>query len=275
MFKLNPATKTLTTLHSFNGTDGTIPVAGVVFDAAGALYGTTATGGAHGFGTVFKLDPVTNVLTVLHSFTGADGATPLAGLVFDAAGALYGTTANGGAHGVGTVFKLNPVTQSLTTLHVFTGGTEGANPAAGLVFDTNGALYGTTVLGGVGLCNCGTVFKLDPATKVLTTLVAFDNIPGGANPYAGLVFDTTGALYGTTSRGGGPNRLERTVNPFWFGTVFKLDFGVLTTLHTFVVPGAPGIAPHAGLVFDTTGALYGTTLTCNGFCLGTVFKLVP
>jgi uncharacterized repeat protein (TIGR03803 family) len=318
---------TFTTLHSFTGADGANPVAGLVFDTKGALYGTTSAGGGPAnSGTVFKLNPATQYLTTLHAFTGPDGANPVAGLVFDAAGALYGTTYHGGAANDGTVFKLDPATKTLTTLYVFNGsGVSGSNvfPNAALVFDTTGALYGTTH--GV---SGGTVFKLDPATKVLTTLYhffifSFRHIFIEPIPY-GVVFDTTGALYGTTNVGGfyGPFYYTRqyvgtvfkldpatqvlaTLHVFTGGadgglpyarlvfengalcgttssggahgqgTVFKLDptTQVLTTLHAFT--GADGANPQAGLVFDTTGALYGTT-SAGGFSnLGTVFKLVP
>jgi uncharacterized repeat protein (TIGR03803 family) len=152
--------KGFTTLHNFTYGDGAFPVAGVVFDTTGALYGTTYQGGsAVNQGTVFKLDPAIQVLATLHVFTGgADGGLPYARLVFEK-GALYGTTSSGGAHGQGTVFKVDPTTHVLTTLHAFSGA-DGANPQAGLVFDTTGALYGTTSAGGSS--NLGTVFKLVP-----------------------------------------------------------------------------------------------------------------
>jgi uncharacterized repeat protein (TIGR03803 family) len=215
---------TSTTIHAFTGADGAVPRAGLVFDTNGALYGTTSAGGGPAnAGTVFKLNPATQILTTLHAFTGPDGANPVAGLVFDTNGALYGTTYHGGAANDGTAFKLDPATKTLTTLYVFTGsGENGSNvfPNAALVFDTTGALYGTTA--GV---SGGTVFKLDPATKTLTTLYhffifSFRHIFIEPIPY-GVVFDTTGALYGTTNWGGfyGPFYYSRQ----YVGTVFKLD----------------------------------------------------
>jgi uncharacterized repeat protein (TIGR03803 family) len=192
------------------------------------------------------------------------------GVVFDTTGPLYGTTNWGGFRlvfpyyqYVGTVFKLDPATKAFTILHNFTYG-DGALPVAGAVFDTTGALYGTT-LHGDSAVNQGTVFKLDPLTQVLTTLHVFTGGADGGLPYARLVFDTKGALYGTTSSGGANGN----------GTVFKLDptTQVLTTLHAF--SGTDGANPQAGLVFDTTGALYGTTSAGGTSNLGTVFKLVP
>jgi uncharacterized repeat protein (TIGR03803 family) len=261
MFKLDPASKALTTLHSFTGADGSWPFAVLVFGTKDTLYGTTAFGGAHGYGTLFKLDTATKALTTLHSFTGADGSLPTSVLVFDTKDALYGTTLQGGAHGFGTVFKLDTATKVLTTLHSFTGA-DGSLPYAVLVFDTKGALYGTTFQGGAH--NVGTVFKLEPATKELAVLHSFRGTDG-ANPNAGLVFDTKGELYSTTGFGG----------KYGKGTVFKLDLAtkVLTTLHAFT--GADGANPYAGLVFDTKGALYSTTIQGGAHNLGTAFKLVP
>ena len=147
-------------LHSFTGDDGSIPYAGLVVDTAGNLYSTTLFGGSSGYGTVFKLDP-SGTETVLYSFTnaGGDGAYPLAGLVMDAVGNLYGTTDDGGSSSYGTVFKLDS-SGSETVLHSFTNSSsgDGAFPFASLVMDIAGNLYGTTIHG----VSSGyvTVFKL-------------------------------------------------------------------------------------------------------------------
>ncbi len=276
VFELTP-TETLTVLHSFAVFgDGGVPLAGLIADAAGNLYGTTANGGASSRGTVFELTPTGAALTVLHSFssTGSDGANPSAGLIADAAGNLYGTTAFGGAgtncpSGCGTVFKLMP-TGTLTVLHSF-GGSDGANPSAGLIADAAGNLYGTTADGGAGTncpSGCGTVFELTP-TGTLTVLHSF-TFSDGANPFAGLIADAVGNLYGTTISGGVSGR----------GTVFELTpTGTLTVLHSFT--GSDGGFPSAGLIADATGNLYGTTseggasANCSVFGCGTVFKLTP
>src|SRR6185369_16323811 len=144
------------------GQDGYTPAAGLVPDEAGNLYGTTEGGGAFGvFGTVFKLDASGN-LTVLHSFAGAptDGEFPLAGLIRDKAGNLYGTTEVGGAFNNGTVFKVDS-TGKETVLHSFAGSpSDGGFPQGGLILDKAGNLYGTTGKGGAS--NLGTIFKLSP-----------------------------------------------------------------------------------------------------------------
>ena len=199
------------------------------------LYGTTVFGGANGAGTVFELTPPSSprgawTFTILYSFSpftifpgGAtgDGNGPAAGLISDATGALYGTTANGGANGYGTVFKLTPPAVAggpwtETVLYSFTGGSDGGSPKASLIFDESGALYSTTTVG--GLNGQGTVFKLTPpgvpdGAWTETVLYSFAGLDVGTSPSgAGLIFDSSGALYGTTSTGGANG----------FGTVFKL-----------------------------------------------------
>jgi uncharacterized repeat protein (TIGR03803 family) len=209
VFKLDTS-HTLTVLYSFSGGgDGAQPQAGLVRDSDGNLYGTTVAGGSNGSGTVFKLG-TSHTLTVLYSFSGgSDGAHPLAGLVRDSDGNLYGTTPNGGGSGLGAVFKLD-TSHTLTVLYSFAGG-DGANPYAGLVRDSDGNLYGTTPNGGGS--GLGAVFKLD-TSHTLTVLHSFSGgTNDGATPYAGLVRDSDGNLYGTTVSGGSSNR----------GTVFVVS----------------------------------------------------
>jgi uncharacterized repeat protein (TIGR03803 family) len=231
VFELTPAGGggwTEQVLHSFNnnGADGSLPAAGLIFDAAGNLYGTTVNGGTGsncvlGCGTVFELTPAAGggwTEQVLHSFNnnGADGSTPFAGLIFDAAGNLYGTTFAGGTYGYGTVFELTPAAGggwTETVLHNFGNGTDGTAPYAGLIFDAAGNLYGTTSYGGT--YNYGTVFELTPAAGggwTETVLHNFGNGTDGITPYAGLIFDAAGNLYGTTFVGG----------TYGYGTVFEV-----------------------------------------------------
>jgi uncharacterized repeat protein (TIGR03803 family) len=208
VFKLSP-TGAETVLHSFNGADGAVPDSGfLVLDKAGNLYGTTNGGGAHNHGVVFKLSP-TGTETVLHSFTeGADGAYPVAGLLRDAARNLYGTTDGGGAHNQGVVFKLSPCDSGydFSVVHSFTGGADGGGPTGDLIQDAAGNLYGTTGSGGSSTCllgagNCGVVFKLSP-TGTETVLYSFIGGADGGGPYAGVIQDAVGNLYGTTPGGG-------------------------------------------------------------------------
>jgi uncharacterized repeat protein (TIGR03803 family) len=268
------ADATFTVLYSFKWdfADGAFPYAGVVLDAAGNLYGTTYWGGASGLGTVFKLD-TTGAETVLHSFNGGDGSNP-ADLIRDANGNLYGTTQFGGASDAGTVFKLD-TTGAETVLHSFVGPpTDGLRPIAGLVRDAGGSLYGTTLAGGSSSnCGggCGTVFRLD-TTGAETVLHSFaKKRRDGKFPYAGLVRDAAGNLYGTTVQGGASNNCVGGC-----GTVFRLDTtGGETLLHRFVggSPATDGERPGAGLVRDAAGNLYGTTPQGGAYGAGTVFKV--
>jgi len=209
VFKITPD-GTETILHVFGSQgDGALPQAGLIMDASGNLYGTTWSGGAHGFGfgTVFKLAP-DGTETILHSFAGAsDGAQPVAGLIADNLGNLYGTASIGGGtgcrgnEGCGAIFKLAPE-GTATILHAFQGGSDGANPVAGLTADSAGNLYGTTLRGGGTGCakqlGCGTVFKFSQGTGLVTVIHAFDRRHGFA-PYGALLMDEKGNLYGTAA----------------------------------------------------------------------------
>src|ERR1035441_4343728 len=194
---------------------GAIPYAGVIRDSAGNLYGITFSGGTAGAGVVYKLDAAGRQ-TVLYSFTGgADGANPNAGVIGDPEGDLYGTTPYGGTanqacpSGCGVVYKLD-TTGRQTVLYSFTGGADGANPNAGVIRDPAGNLYGTTSDGGTG--RAGVVFKLDAAGQE-TVLYSFTDGADGGNPYAGLIRDSAGSLYGTAYHSGTTG----------WGVVFKLD----------------------------------------------------
>ena len=265
VFELKHTTNgwTETILHSFGASgDGSQPYCALTLDTTGNLYGTTNVGGAYSYGTVFKLTP-SGTETILHNFdlNGRDGANPIAGVVMYS-GNLYGTTEYGGAYGYGTVFKLTP-SGTEKILWSFRNGTDGAYPVAGLVV-YNGNLYGTTANGGA--YGDGTVFEVT-LSGTETILHSFDNNDiDGINPYAGLVV-YKGNLYGTTVNGGGTGSAA--------GIVFKMtSSGTETILHTF--GGSPdGAFPRGGVVFDTSGNLYGTTLSGGRNGVGTVFKLTP
>ena len=326
VFKLTPPAKgqtnwTETVLYTFcslsNCNDGAAPHAGLIADKEGALYGTTGSGGSgcpyitSGCGTVFKLTPPAKgqsnwTETVLYSFSGSDGAYPGAGLIADEGGALYGTTSGGGTGNfivnAGTVFKLTPPAKGQskwteTLLYSFcslSNCSDGWRPAAGLIADEQGVLYGTTALGGTGVgvggsscpSGCGTVFKLAPTKgQTVWTPTVLYRFSGsdGASPQAGLIADKEGALYSTTALGGS----SCPQNPNGCGTVFKLTppakgqtVWTPTVLYSFT-GGSDGVGPSAGLIADKEGALYSTTYNGGGSCpqntygCGTVFKLTP
>jgi uncharacterized repeat protein (TIGR03803 family) len=278
VFKLTPAGLEAV-LYSFGSqiADGRYLYAGLVLDKQDNLYGATYSGGAYGYGTVFKLTPAGQE-TVLYSFQcqSGDGCGPAGALVFDKKDNLYGTTVGGGGpNNPGTVFMLTPAGNE-TVLHSFGAQSEdGHHPYGGLIFDKQGNLYGTTCCGGVH--GYGTVFKLTLAGSE-TVLYSFGSVPGdGHGPNAALVFDKQGNLYGTTSAGG--------VNPGAFhlydqGTVFKITpTGTETVIYNFGVATGDAFSPGGSLVFDKKGHLYGTTAYGGAqggvYGEGSVFKLTP
>src|SRR5579872_2339623 len=213
-----------TVLYHFKGApDGANPAAALVADGRGNLYGTTKAGGNagcfqnKGCGTVFELSPPSTPggpwnETVLYTFLGpevGDGGNPISSVIFDGNGNLYGTTPIGGAASAGAVFELTPPANgsgqwSEIILYSFKGSPDGESPEAGLRFDQTGNLYGTTSSGGVGSCNCGTVFELSPSEVLSVTwneniLHSFAGPPtDGGTPTASLVADPKGRLYGST-----------------------------------------------------------------------------
>jgi hypothetical protein len=260
VFEVQAGTGTITTLASFNGANGVNPQAGLVLDQSGNLFGTTAgttlAGQTLNDGTVFELLAGSGTITTLASFNGNNGEDPQAGLIEDSSGNLFGTTASGGVGypggsgftGFGTVFEVAKGSGTITTLAFFNH-TNGGNPYAGLLEDSSGNLFGTTVDGGEGSesawwSGAGTVFEIQKGGSI-TSLVSFNssNGAGGAEPEAGLTEDSSGNLFGTTL----------------FGTVFELPAGTgaISTLATF--NWSNGEAPEAGLVEDSSGNLFGTT----------------
>ena len=279
-------------LYRFHGKDGAVPNS-VMLGADGALYGTTTVGGAYGGasygGVVFQLIHKADGKwheTVLHSFAGSDGDAPEGPLVADKAGNLYGTTAYGGPNGCtglgcGLAFELVKGKGKWTykVLFYFSNG-EGLWPYAGVIFDSQGNLYGTTSAGGnYSACpnegGCGVVFELTPDGKgswAESIVYEFQGTDGGGS-FAPVIFDSAGDLYGTTSYGGAHQS----------GTVFKLTPGqqgqwTENVLHSFSYGTKDGDAPGYGLIFDVAGNLYGTTPFggMNGpQGWGTAFKLTP
>jgi len=271
----------LTTLVSFNGTNGDFPGNGALVQGTdGNFYGTTlgsGNGSKGAAGTVFKITPG-GELTTLYNFCSksgcTDGATPYAGLIQASDGNLYGTTFQGGANDSGTVFRITSG-GALTTLYSFCsqpgplgppfGCADGVSPSVGLIQASDGNLYGTTPSGGAtnpiglgGPNGIGTVFRITLG-GTLTTLYSFCSQPqcaDGGQPTAGLIQATDGNLYGTTE-----------------STAFKLSLeGALTTLYTFCSVDCP---LPSGLIQATDGNFYGTTVGGGTSDDGTVFKMTP
>lgn len=303
-------------LYTFSGlSDGAAPTGPLIFDSNGNLYGTTVNGGdtngsncpglspPTGCGVVFKLTPPSSgsgswTETVLYTFTGSsDGSYPQAGLVFDLKGNLYGTASSGGDTsgsnctpfgGCGVVFELTPPSGGSgawteTVIHTFTGEPDGSLPYAGLIFDSLGKnLYGTTV--GGGAYNFGTVFELSPPPSgkgawTEDVLYSFTGVIDGNNPFASLIFDPSGNLYGTAFGGSRGSGVAFELSPPSGDTALWTE----NVLYNFA--GAKdGGSPYGNLIFDSNGNLYstaaiggdthGSNCKTTGGC-GVVFELTP
>ena len=263
VFKITP-TGTESVVYSFaGGADGSHPIAGLFRDPkTGNLYGTTIYGGSTNNGTVFVLSPTTGVETVLYSFKGGlDGFNPSSSVVKSGTN-IFGTTFNGGQFGNGTIFKL-AATGKETILHSFNSAfptLDGSSPYGSLVLH-KGIFYGTTIMGGAS--NLGTVYSI---TKTGSYALLY-SFKGGSNdgqtPYAGVAFDSTDNMYGTTYGGGIDNA----------GVVYKIAAGVDSILYSFHRNGGDGINPQAALIRYKNN-FYGTATggNANG---GSVFKVTP
>jgi uncharacterized repeat protein (TIGR03803 family) len=289
VFSVNPATGAETVLHSFGASgDGNKPFAKLA-NAGGLLYGTTEGGGVQncsmGYcGTVFSVNPTTSAETVVYAFqNNNDGAQPQAGLI-NLHGQLYGTTDYGGTgdggfemcfYGCGTVFSVKLKTVKETALYNFNDTPGDGSLPSGDLLDVGGMLYGTTENGGA--YSKGTVFSVNPKTKIETAIYAFQGGSDGSFPVAGLI-NVGGTLYGTTSGGGSPNAPNCTSYPYGCGTVFAIDpkTGVERVVYSFQ-GGADGKDPYPGLVY-IRGTLYGITANgggsanCGSGC-GTAFSV--
>lgn len=278
------AQRPLRTLHRFaGGADGENPTAALVEDSAGNFYGTTEYGGANGYyGTVFEMTPPTWIKTTLYSFhNDGDGARPTDALILDAAGNLYGTTSDSNAGGYGEIIELSPPTTrrgawTETVLYSFQGGSDGAYPYGGLVWDPQGDLYGATET---------SVFELSPPAEkggAWTFTLLHDFVcctSDGWSSLAGLVRDSQGNLYGTTEWGG--SYTGEYCAYLGCGTVFEvsppsLPGGAWTETVLYRFAGEPdGFDPFGALTLDSHENLYGTTYSGGSGGGGTVFELSP
>ena len=281
--------QTFTVIHDFTpGRDGSLPATGLTADVAGSFYGTTSSSDVGG-GTVFKLINSASgwQLTTLYAFGplgGDDGAAPWTRVALGRDGTLFGTTAGGGSsscypNGCGTVFQIKPFPRAPRSviapwnenmLYAFSGGIDGAGPEGELTWDAAGNLYGTS--GGYYESSLGTIFELSPSGAGWTesTLYSVQNYHDGARPVGGVVFDTSGNLYGVYA----------TSDPYGggYGSVYQLVHSESgweqRILHAFT-GGTDGGNPRGGLIADSSGNFYGTTTGGGSGNGGTVFELTP
>ncbi len=255
----------LMALAMFNGANGLDPQGGVVLDSSANLFGTTYQGGGFADGTVFEIAKGSGAITDLASFNAVNGEGPLAGVVLDSSGDVFGTTSVGGdltqndGDGDGTVFEIAQGSGTVTTLATFNGA-NGDFPGASPILDSSGDLFGTAIGGGDN--GDGTVFEIANGSDAITTLASFNGDNGNA-PSTDVVLDSSGNLFGTTNTGGDNSD----------GTVFEIANAsmAITTLVSF--NGANGAAPSAGVLLDSLGNLFGTCTYGGDNGDGTVFEI--
>jgi uncharacterized repeat protein (TIGR03803 family) len=270
--------QTESVLYTFtDGPDGGGPFGELIFDSAGNLYGTTNAGGISnngGYGVVFELSPATGggwTESPLYAFQGGnDGRGPIAGVVFDTAGNIFGTTEFGGLHNMGTVYELSPAAGGGWTeqvLYSFAGSSDGGLPNSPLVFDAAGNLYGTAATGGSqGL---GTVFQLSPVSGGgWTEKTILNGTAARGSSFRNVTFDNHGNLYTNAASGGSSNN----------GTIIRLtptSFGWNAGVVYTFLGGADGSQPASGLTFQAPGRLFGATESGGAYGFGTVYELTP
>jgi len=261
IFKIAANTDTIIPLASFSGPDGIYPRGGLVVDAQGNVFGTTAAGGTTGAGTLFEYSASANAIETLVNFTGPNGAFPLAGISTDGAGNLFGITdgQRAGGRNKSTIFEYNISTSTLTTLATLA---LNLDPRSTPVIDSNGNLFGTTRHGGKN--DGGTLFELVHGAGTITTLASFTG-PNGQFPDGGLLMDSQGDIFGITNNGGSHGN----------GAAFEWSpsSSTLTLLASFT--NAIGIRPLGNLVMDSGGNLFGVTALGGGHAGGSVFELTP
>jgi uncharacterized repeat protein (TIGR03803 family) len=281
IYKVNPVTGMRTTVVEFTGRTGSAlgnrPLMGLVPDDLGNFWGTTQMGGINDRGTLFKINQASGAITTVQQFgqTGWTHGIYATGLMKDAQGILWGTlSSNGTGSGFGGIYRVNPATNAVTGVLLFTGITganKGSNPYGGLLDDGAGFLWGTTFSGGDS--DFGTAFKLEKSTGKLTTLVSFTGIASttfpGAFPSGRLADDSAGFIWGTTS---GTNSINSTSR----GTVFKINkatgsFANVQSLNSLAINF--GTAPFGGLTPDGLGNLWGMTSSRGTDNVGTVFRV--
>jgi uncharacterized repeat protein (TIGR03803 family) len=257
------AANSFNTIYSFDpDTDGNIPYAALVQGADGNFYGVNTTGGRSDNGTIFSIAAGGGNFRVLNTFTKSNqGIQPEGGLVQATDGNFYGTTSEGGANEVGTLYRVIPSTGKLSILAAFAGGDPGSNPVGALIQGLDGFVYGTAEYGGAD--SFGTVFRADIATGTTTTFAEIEGGTAGINPESDLIQATDGNFYGTTSAGGANN----------LGTIFQITpDGVYNTVYTFA-GSTDGGTPLRGLVQGIDGAFYGISNAGGDGGAGVIFRL--
>lgn len=262
LFRMTPGGQVTILRHFEPAADGGSPRGGLAAGTDGNLYGMTRTGGLGNYGTIFRFNPVTSTYTVIkHLYASTDGGNPQENLVRGTDGNFYGTNYMGGANGLGTIFRINPVTNAYAVLHSFTGAGTGQNPMGSLVRANDGNFYGTTYLGGSG--GIGVIFRISQGGTF--SVVRHLKGPDGGYNRGSLTLGNDGNLYGLGYNGGATGG----------GTLFRLN--PVTNAYTVMrnLSGADGLFPNGSLVKDSNGTFYGMMTSGGANSAGTIFRYVP
>ena len=261
VYEIANGTTTISDLASFNSVNGSAPYGSVTLDSSGNLFGTTSGGGANNVGTVYEIANGSSAITTLASFNAATGDIPASGVTLDSSGNLYGTTQNDGDNGQGTVYEIANGSNTITPLASFNT-TDGSTPYGGITLDSSGNLYGTTEYGGDANGD-GLVYEIANGSNTITPLASFNSI-NGANPYSGVTLDSRGNLFGTATYGGDTNG---------DGTVYEIANGSSTITLLASFDTTQGANPYGGVILDSSGNLFGTTVGGGDNGQGTVYEI--
>jgi len=262
VWKIAAGTRTVQTVAAFTGTNGQNPAAGVTINDDGDIFGTASSGGVDNNGTLWKIAHGTNTIETIAAFSGADGAVPVCQVTLASNGDLFGTTGLGGAHALGTVWRVLAGTNTVEVIDTFAG-PNGAEPEGRVTRDGSGNLFGTTVFGGDN--GRGTVWKVPAGTNRIETITPFpDSANSTALAESSVVLDSQGNLFGTAQFGGANDQ----------GMVWEIPVGSSTLRAVASFNGANGLLPTGDLVFDSDGDLFGTTQSGGANGKGTVWEIV-
>ncbi|MFM1799769.1 MAG: hypothetical protein RLZZ117_2047 [Cyanobacteriota bacterium] len=261
VFAFDSATSTLHHLGSFDGANGAYPYSELLSAGGDLYYGTTYSGGASDLGGVYSLDTRTGAITLLDSFTGSNGANPLAALIPAGGGLFYGTVGQGGSNNLGGIYAFDSTSGTISLKASFQG-VDGAIPHAPLTSAGGGTYYGTTRFGGSS--GLGAVFAFNSDTSTITLQDSFTGT-NGSSPFAPLTSAGEGLFYGTTNSGGTHD----------LGTIFAFNslVGAITAIDSF--SGANGSNPLAGLTAGDGGVYYGTTVQGGAENAGVIYSFHP
>lgn len=261
LFEFNPASSNFVSLLDFHNTlNGSYGEGSLLLASNGNIYGMSNYGGIYDWGTIFSIDTLTKIVTIIHDFDSIDGGGPYGSLIQASNGLLYGVTSEGGSFGDGVLFEFDPNTNFLTKKFNFNNVSSGRLPFGSLLQATNGKLYGMTYAGGAN--DYGIIFEYTISTNSFVKKLDFDYTNNGGNPHGDLMQASNGLIYGVTSQGGYDG----------YGTLFNFDpiANTFNTLYDF--DDYSGSYPYGSLIQGANGNLYGMAALGGTYSLGVLFE---